>query len=100
MSGGSFEYACFADDLTELLNRADQYARIGEAFETDGYDDVAAEIASLLDVAKLYDRRVTARLARLRDLARAMEWQHSGDTGPEQTRSEVERWRHKMGEGT
>ena len=99
MSGGSFDYACFNADLPDLLAKIDQYEKIGLAYEADGYDDVAAEIAALVDIARLYDRRITARLARLAELARIMEWQHSGDTGPERTATEVERWRARA-EGT
>lgn len=98
MSGGSFDYACFVADLGDLMQKREQYTDIGLAFEADGYDDVAAEFAALLGVAEVYDRRVKARLSRLADLAYAMEWQRSGDTGPDRTRAAVEAWRTTMGE--
>lgn len=98
MSGGSFDYAGIITSIDELYEKLGQYEQIGEAFEADGFDDVAAEFAALVDLAKMYRRRIDARLNRLYDLAHAMEWQRSGDYGKYQVEKAVEQYRSAVEE--
>lgn len=93
MSGGSFDYASLANDLSDLVDKKAQYREIGEAFEAEGWDDIAAEIFGMLDVLSLLDRRIQARLTRLYDAAHAMEWWRSGDYGKERVEQEVAKLR-------
>lgn len=79
MSGGSFEYAFRVFDIHELMEKIGYWRDLRDAFEAEGFDDIAAEIDALLVQVDLAERRVGARLDRLREAAKAMEWWKSGD---------------------
>lgn len=97
MSGGSFDYAYLVGDLSEMTDRLYAWESLRDTFEQEGFDDVAAEIDGMIQHVKLTERRVMARLARVKDLAHAMEWWKSGDSGRERLEKAVAEWR---GEGT
>lgn len=93
MSGGSFNYVCDTYDLADLLQKRRDWQDLADAFETLGVDDVAADIVSLLAYLNLAERRIAARVERLRDVAKAMEWWKSCDSSEDRVRAAVEAYR-------
>lgn len=93
MSGGSFDYASLSTNLNDLMGKRHQHRELAEAFEAEGWDDIAAEIFGMLDVLDTTERRISARLARLYNAAHAMEWFKSGDYGRAQVEREVAKLR-------
>ena len=93
MSGGSFDYAGIVTNMDDLLAKRRQYRELAEAFEAEGWDDIAAEIFGLLDVLDMAERRIDARLTRLYNATHAMEWFKSGDYGRTQVEREVQKLR-------
>ncbi len=93
MSGGSFNYACYAQDLEDFQAKRNDWAALRDAFEAEGYDDIAAEIDGLIIQFGLAERRVSARLERLAPAAKAMEWWKSCDWSRERLDEEVAKLR-------
>lgn len=79
MSGGSYDYLCFADaddvlgkiyNLRQMANRLDGLC-----------PEAAAETRALFDGPRSLYAELEARLARLTDLWKAVEWRDSNDWG-------------------
>ena len=83
MSGGSFDYLCYAD-LDDLFNRLGQIEEMAEAIAAYPDGEAASidthEIVAFIHTAR---RRIEARRRRLEPVWKAVEWHHSGDYGPD-----------------
>lgn len=95
MSGGSFNYLCYAE-LPDLLNRdwdiqsmADELAKLGYA------KDAAKETMDLLLDLRSAVNRLETRKEHISDVWKALEWWHSGDWSEESFKEELEKWRDK-----
>lgn len=95
MSGGSYDYLCFADasdaltDKVEynLANMAQRLAGLGWA------DDAARESTELLLLIRQAQVNLGVRMDRLRDIWKAVEWWDSQDSGPEGVRKALAKYR-------
>ena len=93
MSGGSFNYLCHSWCLEDLIPKIGELSRMIDALTEFGATDAAKETEALrLDIAA-FDVRVSAKLKRLQDVWRAIEWLHSCDWGPEQVEEELRKYR-------
>jgi hypothetical protein len=93
MSGGSFDYASQACDLEDLLIKRGQLADLQLVLETyEGADLVAADLGALLNSVTALDRRVTARLQRLREVMHAVEWHVSCDWSEDQVLAAIAKY--------
>ena len=97
MSGGSYNYLCYAS-IDELITKHGQdLDDMVQALVAVGAQDAARETESLRLILRHFEVRMQARLDRLSPVWKAVEWCHSGDTGPDgiddalaQYRAEVE----------
>lgn len=81
MSGGSFNYLCFADTVADLAEREEQLRRMAEEIEALSPGHPAAEASRQL--LALAGRAVPADLQRV---WRAIEWWRSADKSEEDAR--------------
>lgn len=98
MSGGSYNYLATTcrDDLGELLTRRADLQRMADRLAGLGYaKDAALETESLILVLRQIEIRVEARVARLADVWRAVEWWDSGDYGEDAVRGALAEYREE-----
>jgi hypothetical protein len=91
MSGGSYDYACFARELDELLGHVHNLEALRDRLAGLPYARAAAVETERL-VAKLRSWEVQARVAaeRLGPVWHAVEWWDSCDSGEDRVREAVE----------
>ena len=94
MSGGSYNYLCYADaddihykipDITSMRDRLIEL----------GYKDAAKETEGLILMIEAYQLRLETRLERLEDIWKAVEWCDSGDWGLEDIEEAIKEYREK-----
>lgn len=91
MSGGSYNYLCFADGsdvLTKLGDLQSMADRLDEVCP-----EAAGETRALFAGPKSLRAELEERLKRLTDLWYAVEWRDSGDWGDAQLAEAVEKFR-------
>lgn len=93
MSGGSYDYICFAsaDDLLakkiEIQEMADRLAELGYA------EDAAKETMALLLTLRQFENRIKAMQERLSGVWKAVEWWDSCDSGEDRVHEELKKYR-------
>lgn len=93
MSGGSFDYLCFADAETisekkgRLREMADFLAGLGYA------QDAARETEELLVILNQIEVRMGVRIDRLSAIWKAAEWWQSADTGEDDFKASLKEYR-------
>lgn len=93
MSGGSYEYVCFAG-ADELLQKTGEIQRMADRLAGLGYaTDAARETQELLLTIRQYENRINAMQGRLSGVWRAVEWWDSGDTGEERLHDALAEYR-------
>jgi hypothetical protein len=91
MSGGSFDYLCYAADLGTLGERRGAIEEMAQAL--DAYDQPAARKAADRTRAVLLALTAADELARqLTDVWHAVEWHHSSDWGEEDVIEALQEW--------
>ncbi len=95
MSGGSYDYLCFAESLCDLIGKIKELEAMAHDLTALSYaEDAAAETEEVLSIMRLADTRVRRRLKRLHEVWYAMEWWQSGDYREEQFKQALERYRN------
>jgi hypothetical protein len=93
MSGGSYDYLCHKD-AGEMFEMEHQLQRMADTLAETGYaEDAAKETMGLLLEVRSCKVRLDARIQRLTQIWRAVEWWHSGDTGEEGVKLAIEEYR-------
>lgn len=99
MSGGSYEYLCFAD-ADEVRGKEEQVRRMADRLSALGYaDDAAAETMDLLLTLRQQRVYVQSVLSRLSGIWHSVEWWDSGDSGEDGLEFCLRRYRHEEEEG-
>lgn len=88
MSGGSYNYLCYKE-YNEISNHIQDIGKMRDRLIELGFKDVAQETESILLMINSFEVRVNARLERLQDIWKAVEWMDSGDSGIEYVNEEV-----------
>lgn len=84
MSGGSFNYLCYADE-EELAQRIGDLESMAEALaEYPDGEAASKDTHELVAIIQTAMRRIEARRRRLSELWQAVEWHRSCDYGPDQ----------------
>jgi hypothetical protein len=78
MSGGSFNYVCFAESYN-IFEKRNNIADMRDKLIEFGYKDAARETESLLLLMDSFETRVDAHLERLKEVWHSVEWCCSGD---------------------
>jgi hypothetical protein len=81
MSGGSFNYLCFAEP-DDIFRKREDLRNMVEALAELGHADAAKETESVILVLNHFEARMRARMDRLHDIWRSVEWVRSGDSAP------------------
>lgn len=101
MSGGSYEYLCWADDLDRLLEKQHHLEAMADRLAGLGYaDDAAAETTDLLLTLREWQVRARAHVERLSDVWKAIEWWDSCDWGEERVHEALTAYRGDQPEET
>lgn len=94
MSGGSFNYLCYKESLSELSGHICDLEDMRECLIKHGYCDIAKDTQRLIEYIKSAEVRVETLAEMLSDVFRAVEWYESGDIGIDSLMREVEKYRN------
>jgi hypothetical protein len=92
MSGGSYNYLCHKE-ANELENHLDDVESMRDRLIELGHLDIAQETESLILTIKAFKVRINARLSRLQDVWKEVEWYDSGDSGKDSVNEAVDKYR-------
>jgi hypothetical protein len=100
MSGGSYDYLCWVQDLEEVNAKRAQLREMADRLAALGYaQDAAAETEELLVLLQQWEVRAQVRVKRLAQVWKAVEWWDSGDWSEDQVREALGEYRqHNRGE--
>jgi hypothetical protein len=94
VSGGSYDYLCWARDLDQLLDRGRQLEEMADRLAGLGYaEDAARETQELLVQIRQWEVRAQVRVNRLSDVWHAVEWWDSCDSGEDRVREALAKYR-------
>lgn len=94
MSGGSYDYLCYADEH-EILQRRAVLRQMADRLTGLGYaEDAAGETEDLIAIIAQYERRARSRIRRLSAVWRAVEWWDSNDSSEDDIRAALEKYRN------
>ncbi|MFJ2650849.1 hypothetical protein ACIO1C_29540 [Streptomyces sp. NPDC087420] len=94
MSGGSYNYLCWASDLEEINNKRYALREMADRLAGLGYaTDAAAETEELLVMLQQWEIRAEVRIKRLSDVWHAVEWWDSADSSEESVREALAKYR-------
>lgn len=94
MSGGSFNYLCHACGVDELLNKRSDLSDMADELAALGYaKDAALETTALRARLNQIEVEIEVAMERLRPVWKAMEWWRSCDSGEEQFKAALAKYR-------
>lgn len=92
MSGGSFNYICFKDDIEQLAANRSSIESMLEELERLGYHSAALETSMILDHFKECERLVR----NLEEIWQAVEWYISCDWGKSQVEKAYKKYQEAV----
>ena len=92
MSGGSYNYLCYAE-ANDLFQKLDDLRRMAERLADLGYEDAAGETTDLLLSIRQCERHFNAIAKRMYGVWRAVEWCDSGDSGEDEIKEAITKYR-------
>lgn len=94
MSGGSYNYLCYASDLEDLVGKQQDLQEMVDRLAGLGYaQDAASESLELLLMLRQLQVHIEARMRRLKDVWKAIEWWDSSDYGEDQVKAALAKYR-------
>jgi len=93
MSGGSYNYLCFADPSDLLQKHSQDLREMVEGLSAAGADDAARETETIIVILDHFRNRMQARVDRVSPVWKALEWWHSGDWSEKQFRETLAEYR-------
>lgn len=96
MSGGSFNYLCYAE-MPDILCKTNDMADMEEYLIRMGYTDIAKDVRRLIEYCKTAEIRVSVLFEQLQEVFRAIEWKVSGDIGEDDLIKKLEKYRSGSG---
>lgn len=101
MSGGSYNYLCWAQDLDDINGKRYVLREMADRLAGLGYaQDAAAETEELLVLLQQWEVRAGVRIKRLSDVWHAVEWWDSNDSSEDAVREALVNYRgdrHRAG---
>lgn len=98
MSGGSFNYLCFAQ-MPDVLNRTSDMEDMEQYLIRMGYTDVAKDVRRLIEYCLSAENRIEVLFENLQEVFRAIEWKVSGDIGEDSLIEKIEKYRGVINNG-
>jgi hypothetical protein len=93
MSGGSYNYL-YIKDARELHDATNDLEAIRDRLAGLGYaDDAAQAVTDILDSIREFEKTIDAKMVRLRDVLRSVEWWDSADSGEDAVRDALDQFR-------
>lgn len=92
MSGGSFNYLCYAQ-MPDVLNRTADMEEMEEYLIKMGYADIAKDVRRLIEYCKSAEIRIGVLFDQLQGVFRAIEWKVSADIGEDDLIKKLEKYR-------
>lgn len=81
MSGGSYDYLCYVNELNDLMDKAGPLEQMADRLAGLGYaEDAARETQELLVQLRQWQVRAQVRMRRLSPVWKAVEWWDSADS--------------------
>ena len=93
MSGGSYNYL-YCKDSYDIHERRNELNEMRDRLTELGYLDAAKETESVTLMLDSFEVRLQARLDRLNQVWKSVEWCDSGDSGEDYVKDEVEKYRN------
>jgi len=93
MSGGSYNYLCFAEPSDLLEKHSQDLREMVEALSAAGASDAAKETETIITILNHFKDRLQARIDRVSPVWKAVEWWHSGDWSEAQFRESLAEYR-------
>ncbi len=98
MSGGSFNYLCYAE-MPDILNRTKDMEEMEQILIVMGYTDIAKDIRRLIEYCNSAEIRISVLFDQLQEVFRAIEWNVSADIGKDSLIRVLEKYRNGGEEG-
>jgi hypothetical protein len=96
MSGGSYNYFYMIDALEDLVSRKYDLEEVGKDLsELEYAQDVARETQDLFSLVRQWEDQANDRIARLKDVWKALEYWRSNDSTEEDLKKELSKYREK-----
>ena len=92
MSGGSYNYLCYAD-FPDICSKISDLEDMRDRLLALGYMDSAEETEGVILMIKSFRVRIEARIKRLNEIWQAVEWKDSGDWGMENIEEAIKKYR-------
>ena len=93
MSGGSFNYLCYAD-CEKIISMKQELKAMEERLSELGFKDIANEVLIIKQQIDSFEFRINKRLKDIHETFRAVEWMDSGDSDFESVKKAVDKWRN------
>ena len=93
MSGGSYNYLCYKDS-DDIWGAIKDLKSMRERLTELGFLDAATETESVMLMLDSFTVRLEARIDRLNEVWRSVEWMDSGDSGIESVEKAIEQYRN------
>ena len=93
MSGGSYNYLCYADPSDLLQKHGQDLRDMVSSLSAAGASDASKETETIIAILDHFRDRMQARVDRISGVWRAMEWWHSGDISEEQFKEALAEYR-------
>lgn len=94
MSGGSYEYMCFAE-VEDLAHKKRLIDNMAERLKELGYEDAAVATTGIYTAVNESLRILQEMKENIAGVWQAVEWLDSNDWGEESVKNAVEEWRQK-----
>jgi hypothetical protein len=92
MSGGKYNYLCYKEHY-DIHEAKEELKQMRDRLVELGFTDAAGETESVLLMLQSFEVRLQTRIDRLRDVWSSVEWMDSGDSGIEEIKDAVEKYR-------
>jgi hypothetical protein len=94
MSGGSYNYLCYMQDLEDLQSHRHGLEEMASRLAGLGYaQDAARETEELLVLFRQWETRAAVRMHRLADVWHAVEWWDSNDSSEDAVHEALAKYR-------
>lgn len=97
MSGGSYNYLAYSQDLEDLMSKQDDLERMADRLEGlseiefPGAGAAGRATRALLLKIRLWESHAAISAGMLNDVWKSVEWWDSCDSGPKQVKEELEK---------
>ena len=92
MSGGSFNYLCYAN-MPDVIGRTEDMEDMEQRLIELGYTDIAKDVRRLIEYCKSAENRISVLFEQLENVFHDIEWQSSGDIGKDDLIKTLEKYR-------